>query len=130
MHLIMDGTCLNKVVMRDPEALSQWLHDTAVVAGMTPHGKPFIDGFAWPGSDDAGALSGVQFLKESAIMVHTWPEVSYAFVDVFSCKDFDVQGMQNHIIETLGMGTADVLVLERGVDPTTGVIVPARLRGK
>ena len=128
MHLIMDGPCRNTAVMRDRDLLAQWLHDTAVKADMTPHGDPFIDGFAWPGSDDEQALSAVQFLKESAIMIHTWPEVPYAFVDVFSCRDFDVEGMERHVRGTLRMGPAKVLVLERGVNPTTGFIVSARVR--
>jgi len=128
MHLIMDGPCKNTALMRDPGLLSRWLHDTAIKADMTPHGEPFIDGFAWPGSDDKDALSGVQFLKESAIMIHTWPEVPYAFVDVFSCRDFDALTLERHIRETLGMGPAKPLILERGVNPTTGVIVSTRLR--
>lgn len=128
MHMIMDGPCSNRAVMRDRVLLAQWLKDTATKADMMPHGEPFIDGFAWPGSDDQEALSGVQFLKESSIVIHTWPECRHAFVDVFSCRDFDEKGMEEHIKKSLGMAPAKVLVLDRGVNPATGRIVSAQVR--
>lgn len=128
MHLIMDGPCRNIDVMRDRALMSDWLHDTALAADMTPHGEPFIDGFAWPESDDDEALSGVQFLKESSITIHCWPEMHYAFVDVFSCRDFDARGLVLYIRRTLGMSPDGLHVFDRGVNPTTGLIVPAQLR--
>ena len=134
MHLLMDGPCKNTDVMRDRELLAQWLHETALQADMTPHGEPLIGGFTWPGSGEQEALSGVQLLNESSITMltyvsaHTWPEVGYAFVDIFSCRDFDQAGMEKHVKKTLGMMPAKVLPLERGVNPVTGVIVSARVR--
>lgn len=131
MHLIMDGPCSNVSIMRNRGQMAQWLHDTAIQADMTPHGNPMIDGFAWPESSDESALSAVQFLSESAIVIHTWPEVPYAFIDVFSCRDFDVGNMERFIRNTLGMGkSATVLVLERGVDPSSGKIAETRLLEK
>jgi S-adenosylmethionine decarboxylase len=32
-----------------------------------------------------GGISGVAVLAESHISIHTWPEISYAAVDVFMC---------------------------------------------
>lgn len=34
-----------------------------------------------------GGISGVAVLAESHISIHTWPEISYAAVDVFMCGD-------------------------------------------
>jgi S-adenosylmethionine decarboxylase len=32
-----------------------------------------------------GGISGVAVLAESHISIHTWPEISYAAVDIFMC---------------------------------------------
>ena len=134
MHLHLDGPCRNTEIMRNRDLLAKWLHDTAIKADMTPHGAPLIDGFAWPGSDDQEALSGVQFLKESTITMltyisaHMWPEVAYGFVDIFSCRDFDRRGVETHVRLTLKMRPDRSLLLDRGVNPTTGLIIPAQVR--
>ncbi|MBF0247444.1 MAG: adenosylmethionine decarboxylase [Alphaproteobacteria bacterium] len=36
-----------------------------------------------------GGVSGVVVLAESHISIHTWPEKSYAAIDVFMCGDCD-----------------------------------------
>jgi len=39
---------------------------------------------------DVAGVSGVTVLAESHITIHTWPEASYAAIDVFMCGDADV----------------------------------------
>ncbi|WP_420392536.1 adenosylmethionine decarboxylase [Acuticoccus sp.] len=37
--------------------------------------------------DDNGGVSGVAVLAESHISIHSWPEHSYAALDIFMCGD-------------------------------------------
>ena len=131
MELIVDGHCSNTHLMTDREAMAAWLKAMAHVIDMTPFGEPVIQGFPWPESDDWDALSAVQFLKESAIVVHTYPERQAAFFNIFSCRDFDKDKALAFLKTTfrLNLLTASVLVLERGVDGETGAIQKATLRG-
>ncbi|MEP5079820.1 MAG: adenosylmethionine decarboxylase [Tateyamaria sp.] len=35
--------------------------------------------------DEGGGITGIVLLKESHISIHTWPETSFAAVDIFLC---------------------------------------------
>ncbi|MBZ6075618.1 adenosylmethionine decarboxylase [Microvirga puerhi] len=76
-HLIVD--LWHATNLDDLPVVEQALKDAAVRAGATllnidlHHFTP------------NGGISGVAVLAESHISIHTWPEISYAAVDVFMC---------------------------------------------
>ena len=76
-HLIVDLWHASN--LDDLPAVEQALRDAADRAGATllnvdlHHFSP------------NGGISGVAVLAESHISIHTWPEISYAAVDVFMC---------------------------------------------
>ena len=64
--------------------------------------------------EPAGA-SGIVFLKESHMSVHTWPEAGYAAVDFFTCDDgLDVEAAIKVIERCLGPVELRKTVLPRG----------------
>ncbi len=120
MHLIMDGKCSNMELLTSSEALAKFLRDTAKLVGMTVHEEPIVKDYPWPDSKGT-ALSGVCFLAESSITVHTYPEFSQVFIDIFSCKSLDpVDKIIAWIKEAVGMVEYDWLLLERGVHAEQG----------
>jgi len=78
-HLIVD--LWHATNLDDLPLVEQALRDAATRAGATllnidlHHFTP------------NGGISGVAVLAESHISIHTWPEISYAAVDVFMCGD-------------------------------------------
>ncbi len=76
-HLIVD--LWHATNLDDLPTVEQALRDAAIRAGATllnidlHHFSP------------NGGISGVAVLAESHISIHTWPEVSYAAVDIFMC---------------------------------------------
>jgi S-adenosylmethionine decarboxylase len=76
-HLIVDLWQASN--LDDLPMVEQALRDAAACAGATllnidlHHFSP------------NGGISGVAVLAESHISIHTWPEVSYAAVDIFMC---------------------------------------------
>ncbi len=67
----------------DPELIEKSLRDAAEAAGATilhGHFHHFTPN---------GGVSGVLVLAESHISIHTWPERSFAAVDVFMCGACD-----------------------------------------
>lgn len=128
MHLILDGHADNVGLMTDKVLMKEWLVETVEIAGMHCFGEPFIYGFPWPGSTDWTSITAFQPLMESGISLHCWPERRFAFIDVFSCNDFDEAKVIGHICRSFQMEKPTILLLDRGINPKTGEIIPVRLR--
>ncbi|WP_106746202.1 adenosylmethionine decarboxylase [Yoonia maritima] len=81
LHVIaefFDAACLI-----DCEPAQQILHDSAVASGATVLEIKLHD------FGDRTGFTGVALLAESHISIHTWPEHSYAAIDIFMCGDVD-----------------------------------------
>jgi S-adenosylmethionine decarboxylase len=55
-------------------------------------------------------------IAESHISIHTFQEKDYCFVDVFSCKDFDVNFAARYLINAFRSKKYDKHVVPRGRD--------------
>lgn len=91
MHLIIDGYSGNQEILRDEAFLRKWLEDYPARIGMTRISPPYVIRYAGPVLQDWG-ISGLVFIAESHIGIHTFVEQNYVNIDVFSCKDFDTDG--------------------------------------
>jgi S-adenosylmethionine decarboxylase len=61
-------------------------------------------------------ISGVVIIAESHISIHTWPEYSYAAVDVFTCGDvIEPKNAVKPMAERLKAKTTTYIELKRGV---------------
>lgn len=125
MHLILDGYCKNIDLLQDESLLRTWMSRTARQIGMTVYGKPEFRNYPWPGSD-APAFSGICFLAESSIVIHAYPEYSFVFIDIFSCKDFDCDLVEGSVCRDFGVTMPRVLQLERGI--SKGRLIPVAVR--
>jgi S-adenosylmethionine decarboxylase len=61
-----------------------------------------------------GGITGFVVIATSHIAIHTFPDDKCAFLDVFSCKDFDVDGAAEYLIEHFAAGSADKQFVCRG----------------
>lgn len=60
-------------------------------------------------------VSGVVVIQESHLTIHTWPELGYAAVDVFTCgRQMDPQVACELIQQKLGAETVAIQEIERG----------------
>ncbi len=128
MHLILDGYCTNTELLRDEEGLKKWLVETVKVGGMHQFGEPQVKDFPFPGQEGT-ALSAVVFLGESSIVIHTYPEHSYVFLDVFHCWEFDLAKIKDWVVESLGISDPVVILLDRGLD-REGKPIRAKVLGR
>ena len=61
-------------------------------------------------------VSGVVVISESHLAIHTWPELGYAAVDVFTCGDtVNPWDACNYLAEQFGADYVDASELKRGV---------------
>lgn len=85
------------------------LNDAATLAGATIIGETFH-------KFQPVGVTGVVSIAESHICIHTWPEYSYASVDIFSCgDDFNLEEASRVIKERLECSKSFSKVIERGL---------------
>ena len=73
----------NKAVLHNHDTLRAWIPKLCELMDMHPVGTPYIQPYGhWEG----GAPSVVQFLEESALLIHTYPEKEYIEFNLHSCK--------------------------------------------
>lgn len=65
--------------------------------------------------EDKG-ITGVVIIAESHITVHSFELKGYTFVDIFSCKPFDIEAAIQYTIEQFRPQRYDVRTTQRGLD--------------
>lgn len=88
MHLIIDGFGKNKTILQDEKFIYELLDKLPDRIGMTKISDPVVFRYSGVKPEDWG-ISGLVFIAESHISLHTFVERSFINIDVFSCKDFD-----------------------------------------
>jgi S-adenosylmethionine decarboxylase len=64
-----------------------------------------------------GAITLVLILAESHLSIHTWPEENLVAIDLFSCGAIDGEAVVGQLIAGLGLESATVSRLRRGLKP-------------
>ncbi len=86
--------CGNSEALRSPAELERIVRSAAKTGNMT-----LLDVKSWKIGD---GVSIVAIVLESHITIHTWPEYSFATVDVYSCGDHtDPEAAFNYIVDSL-----------------------------
>lgn len=98
MHLIIDGYSSNQQILKDEVFLRQMLDTIPSLIGMTKISDPFVFKYVGDKPEEWG-ISGFVFIAESHISFHTFVERYYINVDVFSCRDFDIEKATKHFQE-------------------------------
>ena len=79
---------------------------------MIPFGKPQIQHF---GSGDKAGYTLVQLIETSNICAHFVEETNDAYIDVFSCKPFDSEDVEEIVKKHFKPEKINSLLLKRGV---------------
>ncbi len=62
-------------------------------------------------------VSGVVVISESHLSVHTWPEMGYAALDIYTCGNHtSPMDAVMYVLAEFGAGTAHITEIERGLD--------------
>lgn len=107
-HILLELDHCPQALLLEKEQLESALVESATQAGahvvksvfhqFSPHG-----------------LSGVVVIAESHITVHTWPEHSYAAIDIFTCGEPDIaQRIQDEIGRRFAPATCSAKTIMRG----------------
>lgn len=87
-QLILDCSACDRGAIQDADAIREFCEDLVESIGMVAFGEPMLEHFATHLPEAAG-YSLVQLIETSAVIGHFCDESGDAYLDVFSCKDFD-----------------------------------------
>ncbi len=107
-HLLIDVRGASR--LDDAAHIDRALREGAVTAGATilhSHFHTF---------EPNGGVSGVVVLAESHISIHTWPERSFAAIDVFMCGACNPYDALPAIRVAFGPDSVQVIESRRGLD--------------
>ncbi len=101
--------CRNKEALTDVETLKEIVVEAARRGNMT-----VLDTKAWKIGD---GISIVAIILESHITVHTWPEYSFATVDVYSCGEHtDPEAAFEYIVKALAPVRIETGMADRSLE--------------
>ena len=104
MHLIIDGYGSDSQIMQDKQFIHDLLDSYPAKIGMTKIAGPIVFRYICSKPEDWG-ISGIVFIAESHISLHTFVERCYINIDVFSCVDFDAAQVVRDLVEKFQLTT-------------------------
>ena len=115
MHLAVDGYGADPKKLKDMDLVSRFLDEFPSTIGMTKMIDPQVYTYHGKTPEDWG-ISGFVLIAESHISVHTFPVRRHVNIDIFSCRDFDVDDSLEHVKRTFSLSETKVWTLDRGLD--------------
>jgi S-adenosylmethionine decarboxylase len=112
-HLILEAYGCSKEKLADMGLMSQTLDAYPAQLAMTKIMPPYVFTYKGTVPDDWG-VSGIVLIAESHISIHTFPDKGFATLDIFSCKDFDVDQAAEYFVSVFNPESFDKQVLMRG----------------
>ncbi len=105
-HYIVELHTNNRKLLDDPEGIMRVLDKAAKAGNLT------VEGRATKRFHPQG-FTAVYLLSESHLSIHTWPELGYAALDVYTCGG-DAKQAVDTLIREFEATKVDVVYLERG----------------
>jgi len=116
-HLTLDLYSCDKSVLNDENLIREFLHTLPDMLAMNKISEPSITKYLGKeDSFDKGGISAFVLIAESHISIHTFVEQRHAFIDIFSCKDFDVEKAVQFICEKFRPERVDKKLFGRGLE--------------
>ena len=84
-HLILDSSKCMRSAIRSSSIITQFSDDLVKKIDMVPYGRPQVQHF---GSGNKAGYTLVQLIETSNIVAHFVEESDDMYLDVFSCKPF------------------------------------------
>ncbi len=112
MHMIFDGHDGNTDKLADIEIIQQALNDLPESIGTQKVSEPYAIQYNDCTSDIPG-VSGFISIPDGHILINTFPEKGYIWVDIFSSNSFDANVATTELIYAFDLAEVISRVLER-----------------
>jgi S-adenosylmethionine decarboxylase len=114
-HVTIDLIGCPKEILSDYELHFNYLKMLPVLIEMTPIIQPYVFPYSGLVPEDIG-ITGIVIIAESHLSIHSFEEKGYSFIDIFSCKGFDIEKALEITLNTFKPKNHEVNILERGKD--------------
>lgn len=111
-HLILDCRGGDLDAIRDRRTILAWVRRLVERIEMRSYGEPVCEHFATHDPDAAG-YSLVQLIETSSITGHFVDRTGDAYIDIFSCKYFDLETARSIVDEYFRPASVRVTYLTR-----------------
>ena len=107
-HILAEFFECDHEILKDTELIEKMMNEAAEKCGATIVQSAFH-------TFNPYGVSGVVVISESHLAIHTWPELGYAAVDVFTCGDtVDPWVACDYLKEAFKAENVDAVVMNRG----------------
>jgi len=109
-HYIVEASGCNPKIIGSVQKVQEILVKAAEIAGAKVWAIAFSK---FPPS----GVSGVVVISESHISTHTWPEMRYGALDIYTCGNkYDPEKAVVYAVEAFGASTSHITEITRGID--------------
>ena len=112
-HLVLDFNGCPKELLADKENILNWCKELVRAIDMVAYGDPVIEHFATH-SHEATGYTLLQMIETSNIAAHFAENIGQVYIDVFSCKAFDVEAALGICKKYFKPTQANIHNMERG----------------
>lgn len=112
-HLMLDCYGCPKKKLSDVNFVAKFLDALPDTIGMTKIMPPYVFQYSGLKPEDWG-VSGIVLIAESHISIHTFADKGFATIDIYSCKDFDVETAAEYIVSAIGAQRYEKNFMMRG----------------
>jgi S-adenosylmethionine decarboxylase len=118
-HLTLDLYGCNKRRLSDISFITNVLDELPDLIGMHKISIPSVSYFSGnplgnKDGFDQGGISAFVLIAESHIAIHTFAAQNYVSIDIFSCKEFDVQRAEDYLVKGFGAKKVEKNLFDRG----------------
>lgn len=114
-HITIDLKGCPKEILSDYSLHFNFLKMLPGLIDMTPIIQPYVFPYSGLVPEDKG-ITGIVIIAESHISIHSFEEKGYSFIDIFSCKDFDVQKAIDITKDMFKPESTEINIVKRGLD--------------
>jgi S-adenosylmethionine decarboxylase len=114
-HITLDLKGCPKETLSNYNLHFDYLKNLPELIHMTPITQPYVFPYSGLVPEDKG-ITGIVIIAESHISVHSFEEKGYCFIDIFSCKDMDVERAIEITLDMFKPESYEVNIVKRGKD--------------
>jgi len=114
-HITIDLKGCPKETLSNYELHFNYLKSLPELINMTPITQPYVFPYSGLVPEDKG-ITGIVIIAESHISIHSFEEKGYSFIDIFSCKDMDVDKAIRITLDMFKPEDYEINIVKRGKD--------------